>query len=64
MSFTAILDAARRDRATAALVGGSVPVGELAVHLGYSGPACLTRAVRRWTAATPSELRRGAAHAR
>ncbi|MFO1210083.1 MAG: helix-turn-helix domain-containing protein [Amaricoccus sp.] len=59
VSFTAILDAARRDRATAALVGGSVPVGELAVHLGYSGPACLTRAVRRWTAATPSQLRQG-----
>ncbi len=58
VSFSAVLDAARRDRATAALAGGRVAVGELAAALGYSGPACLTRAVRRWTAVTPSELRR------
>ena len=64
VSFSSLLDGARRDRATAALTGGRMEVGELAAALGYSGPACLTRAVRRWTAATPSELRRGAAHAR
>lgn len=56
-SFSEILDQARRDRAVSLLVGGELSVGSLATSLGYSGPACLTRAVRRWTDAPPSRLR-------
>ncbi len=56
-SFSAVLDAARRDRALAALGDGSVPIRDLAADLGFSDQACLTRAVRRWTGSTPGKLR-------
>jgi AraC-like DNA-binding protein len=58
-SFSAILDAARHQRALRSLASDHCPLDELAAELGYSDTACLTRAVRRWTGSTPGQLRRG-----
>jgi AraC-like DNA-binding protein len=62
-SFSTILDAARQERALESLGSDCCSFEELAVELGYSDTACLTRAVRRWTGSTPGQIRRAAAKA-
>lgn len=56
-AFSNLLDEARRARALRALASGSVPIGEIAASLGYTGQPAFTRAVRRWTAAPPRQVR-------
>ncbi len=63
-SFSAVLDAARRDRALTALGDPALKIKHLAADLGFSDQACLTRAVRRWTGSTPAKLRKAAQSAR
>ncbi|MFO1104806.1 MAG: helix-turn-helix domain-containing protein [Amaricoccus sp.] len=57
-SFTRQLDDVRRTRALARLSGPDATIGEISATLGYSGQSGLTRAVRRWTGAPPSAVRR------
>ncbi|MEO9778809.1 MAG: AraC family transcriptional regulator [Sedimentitalea sp.] len=59
-NFSAILDAARRDLALEYFSSDDGDLAELATQLGYSDTACLSRAVRRWTGATPGQLQRAA----
>lgn len=59
-SFSALLDEARRDRATMLLRGGELGVDEIGARLGYSDPANFARAFRRWTGVSPRAFRRKA----
>lgn len=51
-SLAALVDEARRSRATALLRAG-LAIGELAYLLGYSEPSAFHRTFRRWTGRTP-----------
>ena len=55
--FREILDQCRRRLALESLGDSTIAVGEIAARLGYSDPAHFTRAVRRWTGCSPSEVR-------
>ncbi|WP_223420928.1 helix-turn-helix domain-containing protein [Tateyamaria pelophila] len=55
--FTRLLDDVRSEVAKQTLATGTVDVSSLSSDLGYSHPAALTRAVRRWTGASPRKLR-------
>lgn len=60
-SFSVELDAVLRECALNGLVGKGVArhsgaVAELSQALGYKRQASLSRAVRRWTGATPKKL--------
>ncbi|WP_026380788.1 helix-turn-helix domain-containing protein [Afifella pfennigii] len=57
-AFTSVLDEARRIHALAAIEGTAEPFGAISAGLGYSSQACLSRAVRRWAAKSPREIRR------
>ncbi len=56
-SFSSILEDVRRDLAIVRLSTGSVTVLDVSSALGYSRQGALTRAVRRWTGQSPSQLR-------
>lgn len=56
-SYAEILDRERRDRALALIRGGQLAFDAIATAAGFSGARSLRRAVLRWTAKTPSELR-------
>ncbi|HTJ43672.1 MAG TPA: AraC family transcriptional regulator [Kofleriaceae bacterium] len=57
-SFSALLDEARRDRATHLLRAGELGVDEIGARLGYSDPANFARAFRRWTGISPRAFRK------
>lgn len=57
--FEEILDDVRRTAALHWITATDLPFGQVATLLGLSEQSALTRAVRRWTGGTPSELRRG-----
>lgn len=58
-SFTDLVEQARARIALRRLRGESAPsMNELARELGYANQATLSRAVRRWTGSTPSDLKR------
>jgi AraC-like DNA-binding protein len=57
-TFRALLDQARRDRATLLLRDGKLGVDEIGALLGYADPANFGRAFRRWTGTSPSEFRK------
>lgn len=56
-SFSALLEAVRRERALEGLGDRDLPLGDLSASLGYSRQSALTRAVRRWTGAAPRQVR-------
>ncbi|WP_333835320.1 helix-turn-helix transcriptional regulator, partial [Rubrimonas sp.] len=62
-TFSELLDATRADLAMRLLTEGRAPLGEVASRLGYANAPALTRAVRRWTGATPRTVREKAAAA-
>ena len=55
-SYSALLEAVRRDVALARLGAGGGTLGDLSAHLGYKRQSTLTRAVRRWTGQPPKHL--------
>jgi len=57
-SYSALLDEARRDRATHLLRAGELGVDEIGARLGYSDPANFARAFRRWTGISPRAFRK------
>jgi AraC-like DNA-binding protein len=57
-SFAELVDSVRQQRALAELNGTGNKVSAIASGMGYSNTSSLTRAVRRWTDAPPSKLRR------
>ncbi|WP_333835082.1 helix-turn-helix transcriptional regulator [Rubrimonas sp.] len=62
LTFSELLDGTRLDLAIRLLTQSAAPLGEVASRLGYANAPALTRAVRRWTGATPRAVReKGAA---
>ncbi|MFE3227553.1 AraC family transcriptional regulator ligand-binding domain-containing protein [Nocardia sp. NPDC059228] len=57
-SWRAELDIVRRDTAIALLRDRTVPVGSVALRLGYRDHRVLARAFRRWTGQSPASFRR------
>ena len=58
-TFEEVLDALRRRLALKLIQSEGVPVKEAAWRLGFSDPAAFSRAFKRWTGRSPSEMRRG-----
>jgi AraC-like DNA-binding protein len=58
-SFSALLDEARREKATLLLRAGELTVDEIGQRLGYSDAANFGRAFRRWTGTSPKAFRDG-----
>jgi len=56
--FQDLLDQVRDEIARSRLTDPTRSLGEVASELGFAQPSSLTRAVRRWAGAAPSELRR------
>jgi len=57
-SFSAIVDVAQRDRALALLRTGDLAITAIASAVGFDTPAGFSRAVRRWTGMSPTQVRR------
>ncbi len=58
VSFSTLLDEARRDRALLLLRSRGVSTKDVAERVGYSNVANFMRAFRRWTGQTPADYRR------
>jgi AraC-like DNA-binding protein len=61
LSFTVLLDEARRDAALQAVEHTDRALAEVGQSLGFAEPSTFWRAFRRWTGHTPSQWRRQAA---
>ncbi|MFI6216726.1 AraC family transcriptional regulator ligand-binding domain-containing protein [Nocardia brasiliensis] len=59
-TFTAVLDAARRDITYRLLCETERPISEITSLIGLGEQSALTRATRRWFGATPLQIRRAA----
>jgi AraC-like DNA-binding protein len=57
-TFEEVLDALRHQLALHYLAGRKVSVSETAYLVGFSDPAAFSRAFKRWTGKSPSEVRR------
>jgi AraC-like DNA-binding protein len=60
LSYSALLDEQRRNRALLLLRNGELSAEAVAERLGYSDAANFTRAFRRWTGTTPRRYRKNA----
>jgi AraC-like DNA-binding protein len=58
ISFQALVDVVRRERAERLLADHSLAVGEIGYLLGFSEPSAFHRAFKRWHDVTPLEYRR------
>ena len=56
-TFRTLVDDARLREALRMLDNPDLDVGHIAFSLGYSDPACFTRAFRRWSGQTPTQAR-------
>jgi AraC-like DNA-binding protein len=56
MTFSRLVEDVRRERAMNGLAAGQSSAGEIAALLGYKRQSSLTRAVRRWSGATPRSM--------
>lgn len=57
LSFSSLLDEARREAALKALAQTQRPLAEIGQALGYAEPSVFNRAVRRWTGSAPGAWR-------
>jgi AraC-like DNA-binding protein len=57
VTFGAVSDAVRRDKAFALLADPGTTVTAVSARVGFATPAAFVRAFRRWTGLTPSEYR-------
>ena len=62
LSFSALLDAVRREAALQALAESGRPLAEICQALGYAEPSVFWRAFRRWTGCTPAQWRGAPVH--
>jgi AraC-like DNA-binding protein len=58
VTFSVLVGQVRKDEAIRALRVDGASLAEIAERLGYANQSTLTRAVRRWTGLTPTQLRR------
>lgn len=59
-SYSALLDALRRQRASQWVAQTDEPLAVIAERLGFSDPSTFYRAFKRWTAVTPAQYRKRA----
>ncbi|MBZ4421892.1 AraC family transcriptional regulator [Myxococcus sp. RHSTA-1-4] len=59
VTFDELLDRLRHELSLRYLADPKIAISEVAYLLGYSEPSPFHRAFRRWTGATPSDVRRG-----
>jgi AraC-like DNA-binding protein len=57
-TFSAIVDRVQRERALALLSTSDLSITKISTLVGYSTPAAFTRAVHRWTGASPRLFRK------
>jgi AraC-like DNA-binding protein len=57
LNFRSLVDDARKDAVLREVLNPGLRFDEIAVRMGYSDPANLTRAFRRWTGESPSHYR-------
>jgi AraC-like DNA-binding protein len=57
LNFRGLVDDARKDAVLRDVLNPGLRFDEIAVRMGYSDPANLTRAFRRWTGESPSQYR-------
>lgn len=57
LSFKALVDRIRCDRAMRLLADPELTIGEIAYQLGFAAPSPFYRAFRRWTGASPERFR-------
>jgi AraC-like DNA-binding protein len=57
LNFRGLVDDARKDAVLREVLNPGLRFDEIAVRMGYSDPANLTRAFRRWTGESPSHYR-------
>lgn len=57
LSFSALLDAVRREAALQAVAQADRPLADIGQALGFAEPAVFWRAFRRWTGCTPAQWR-------
>lgn len=57
LSFSCLLDEARRDAALQAVARPEIPLANIGQSLGFAEPAVFWRAFRRWTGCTPARWR-------
>ena len=57
MTFAALLDGVRRERAKELVERNGLPFLQAAMALGYSSQSCFNQAFRRWTSTTPTSYR-------
>jgi len=57
VQFKDLIDATRRDLAVSYLRQHHLPISEIALLLGYSELSAFSRAVRRWTGVSPTQVR-------
>ena len=58
VTFGAVLESLRHDIAMDTLRSGTTPVREVAARVGFTDPAAFSRAFKRWTGRSPSEVER------
>ena len=63
-TYSAIVDRVQREQALLLLTTSDLRITTIATRVGFSSPAGLTRAVRRWTDLSPTEYRRRRARGR
>lgn len=61
-SFVTLLDEVRREAAVRYLTTTDLPLGQVAMLVGFSEQSTLSHAIRRWCGSSPSGLRRAASH--
>lgn len=59
-TFAGLLDEVRREAAHRYLSTTALPVGQIALLVGFSEQSTLSHAMRRWAGASPRQIRRGA----
>lgn len=62
LSYTDLVDAARKDAACVAVAATHRPLGDIAHSLGFAEASSFNRAFKRWTGHTPGEWRESAMH--
>jgi AraC-like DNA-binding protein len=58
VSFSALVDEGRRDKALRLLRSSRLPIERIARQLGYTSASTFVRAFHRWTGKTPVQYRR------
>jgi AraC-like DNA-binding protein len=59
-TYAALAETVQRDKTLALLRASDLAISDISGRAGFATPSALTRAVRRWTGTTPTQIRRDA----